>query len=107
MLSSTNSSITVIYKVVYLYNQHNLFYMCFTSHVSGGSVKRVFFLKMVDIPGFADPSKATDLNDVEDTRKKKSVKKSGGFQSMNLSFNVLKGITKRGYKQPTPIQRKV
>lgn len=34
-------------------------------------------------------------------------KKSGGFQSMALSFPVLKGILKRGYKIPTPIQRKV
>lgn len=25
---------------------------------------------------------------------------------MGLSFEVLKGITKRGYKLPTPIQRK-
>lgn len=25
---------------------------------------------------------------------------------MGLSFNVLKGITKRGYKIPTPVQRK-
>lgn len=33
-------------------------------------------------------------------------KKSGGFQSMGLSYEVVKGITKRGYKVPTPIQRK-
>lgn len=33
--------------------------------------------------------------------------KGGGFQSMGLSYPVLKGITKRGYKVPTPIQRKV
>ncbi|GAA28065.2 ATP-dependent RNA helicase DDX54/DBP10, partial [Clonorchis sinensis] len=33
-------------------------------------------------------------------------KKSGGFQVMGLSFSVFKGITKRGYKLPTPIQRK-
>ena len=33
--------------------------------------------------------------------------KSGGFQSMGLSYPVLKGILKRGYKIPTPIQRKV
>lgn len=25
---------------------------------------------------------------------------------MGLSFNILKGITKRGYKLPTPVQRK-
>ena len=40
----------------------------------------------------------------EQNRKKK---KSGGFQSMGFSNNVFKGITKRGYKVPTPIQRKV
>lgn len=33
--------------------------------------------------------------------------KSGGFQAMGLSYPVLKGILKRGYKVPTPIQRKV
>ena len=37
----------------------------------------------------------------------KSVKKkSGGFQSMCLNHHVLKGILRRGYKLPTPIQRK-
>ncbi|XP_077517553.1 ATP-dependent RNA helicase DDX54 [Amblyomma americanum] len=35
-----------------------------------------------------------------------SKKKSGGFQAMGLSHAILKGILKRGYKQPTPIQRK-
>ena len=33
-------------------------------------------------------------------------KKSGGFQSMGLSHAVFKGIFRRGYKIPTPIQRK-
>lgn len=33
-------------------------------------------------------------------------KKSGGFQSMGLSHAVLKGVLRRGYKVPTPIQRK-
>ncbi|KAG8190766.1 hypothetical protein JTE90_024892 [Oedothorax gibbosus] len=32
--------------------------------------------------------------------------KSGGFQSMNLSYPVLRAILKKGYKIPTPIQRK-
>ncbi|CAL1544843.1 unnamed protein product [Lymnaea stagnalis] len=36
----------------------------------------------------------------------KNKKKSGGFQSMGLSHAVLKGILRRGYKVPTPIQRK-
>uniref|UniRef100_A0A663EIU4 RNA helicase n=1 Tax=Aquila chrysaetos chrysaetos TaxID=223781 RepID=A0A663EIU4_AQUCH len=34
-------------------------------------------------------------------------KKSGGFQSMGLSYPVFKGVMKKGYKVPTPIQRKV
>ena len=33
-------------------------------------------------------------------------KKSGGFQSMGLSHAVFKGVFRRGYKVPTPIQRK-
>lgn len=57
-----------------------------------------------ELPGFED------VNDNEDEKagilKKKSSKKSGGFQSMELGHNVLKGIVKRGYKIPTPIQRK-
>ncbi|XP_066138738.1 ATP-dependent RNA helicase DDX54 [Euwallacea fornicatus] len=61
---------------------------------------------MVDVPGFADPNKTIEIVNETENVKKKSRKKSGGFQSMNLSFNVLKGIAKRGYKQPTPIQRK-
>ncbi|KAK0045679.1 ATP-dependent RNA helicase DDX54 [Biomphalaria pfeifferi] len=36
----------------------------------------------------------------------KNKKKSGGFQSMSLSHHVLKGVLRRGYKVPTPIQRK-
>lgn len=63
---------------------------------------------MLDLPGFPDPKTAEDLNnDPDDNFKKKNSKKTGGFQSMNLSFNVLKGVLKRGYKIPTPIQRKV
>ncbi|KAK2102641.1 ATP-dependent RNA helicase ddx54 [Saguinus oedipus] len=52
-------------------------------------------------------------SDVEpDTREmvraqNKKKKKSGGFQSMGLSYPVFKGIMKKGYKVPTPIQRKV
>lgn len=39
--------------------------------------------------------------------KNRKNKKSGGFQSMGLSYNVYRGIMKTGYKVPTPIQRKV
>lgn len=66
-------------------------------------------MKNDDLVGFADPNAAND--DDEDTEiasiKKNVSKKSGGFQSMALSFPMLKGILKRGYKIPTPIQRKV
>lgn len=41
---------------------------------------------------------------VSEHNKKK--RKSGGFQSMGLSFPVFKGIMKKGYRLPTPIQRK-
>ncbi|XP_063066262.1 ATP-dependent RNA helicase DDX54 [Engraulis encrasicolus] len=62
------------------------------------------------LPRFPAPSDA--LSDVEpDTRElvraqNKKQKKSGGFQSMGLSFPVFKGVMKKGYKVPTPIQRK-
>lgn len=36
----------------------------------------------------------------------KSGKKSGGFQSMGLNAALLKAITQKGFKVPTPIQRK-
>lgn len=59
-----------------------------------------------NLPGFEDVEKdETTETEVHENKKKK--KGSGGFQSMGLSFPVIKGITKRGYKLPTPIQRKV
>lgn len=36
----------------------------------------------------------------------KKHKKSGGFQSMGLSYPIYSGIIQKGYKIPTPIQRK-
>ncbi|XP_053730983.1 ATP-dependent RNA helicase DDX54 [Synchiropus splendidus] len=58
------------------------------------------------------PATSDCLSDVEpDTRElvraqNKKKKKSGGFQSMGLSYPVFKGVMKKGYKVPTPIQRK-
>ncbi|XP_026988774.1 ATP-dependent RNA helicase DDX54 [Tachysurus fulvidraco] len=58
------------------------------------------------------PTSADCLSDVEpDTREmvraqNKKKKKSGGFQSMGLSYPVYKGVMKKGYNVPTPIQRK-
>ncbi|XP_013383468.1 ATP-dependent RNA helicase DDX54 [Lingula anatina] len=40
------------------------------------------------------------------TEQNKKKRKSGGFQSMGLSYSVYKGVTRKGYKIPTPIQRK-
>ncbi|CAH8485542.1 unnamed protein product [Heterobilharzia americana] len=40
------------------------------------------------------------------TKANRKKKKSGGFQSMGLSAATFKGIMKKGYKLPTPIQRK-
>ncbi|XP_061368415.1 putative DEAD-box ATP-dependent RNA helicase 29 isoform X2 [Gastrolobium bilobum] len=40
------------------------------------------------------------------SRKDKKKPKSGGFESLGLSPNVFKGIKRKGYKVPTPIQRK-
>ncbi|XP_058014592.1 ATP-dependent RNA helicase DDX54 [Ahaetulla prasina] len=57
-------------------------------------------------------SKPDGASDIEpDTQEmvraqNKKKKKSGGFQSMGLSYPVFKGIMKKGYKIPTPIQRK-
>lgn len=41
-------------------------------------------------------------------RKQKEQKKSksGGFESLGLSPNVFRGIKRKGYRVPTPIQRK-
>jgi len=66
-------------------------------------------MKDDNLVGFTDLNTTSD-NDEENeiiAIKKSTSKKSGGFQSMALSFPVLKGILKRGYKIPTPIQRKV
>ncbi|XP_012271422.1 ATP-dependent RNA helicase DDX54 [Orussus abietinus] len=60
-----------------------------------------------EIAGFANYEEtATDDESEIAGSKKKASKKSGGFQAMGLSFPVMKGILKRGYKIPTPIQRK-
>ncbi|XP_043952179.1 ATP-dependent RNA helicase DDX54 [Gambusia affinis] len=82
---------------------------------SDGDFQLVAEIKDDDTPGRKLPHfpAASDCtSDVEpDTRElvraqNKKKKKSGGFQSMGLSFPVYKGVMKKGYKVPTPIQRK-
>ncbi|NXJ80251.1 DDX54 helicase, partial [Trogon melanurus] len=64
------------------------------------------------LPAFPTTEEEDDGADAEpDTRamvraQNQKKKKSGGFQSMGLSYPVFKGIMKKGYKVPTPIQRK-
>lgn len=62
-----------------------------------------------ELQGFGHPANHhdDDVNHGRFTKKQSGKKNSGGFQAMGLSFDVLKGITRRGYKIPTPIQRKV
>lgn len=60
---------------------------------------------MCDVPGFPQiEDSSTPSTGFQ--KKKKSKNGSGGFQSMNLSSALFNGIKKRGYKIPTPIQRK-
>ncbi|KAM4809827.1 ATP-dependent RNA helicase DDX54 [Rhinophrynus dorsalis] len=64
----------------------------------------------VHLPSFptADAGSDTELDTRQMVRaQNKKKKKSGGFQSMGLSYPVYKGVMKKGYKVPTPIQRKV
>ncbi|XP_074868920.1 ATP-dependent RNA helicase DDX54 isoform X1 [Carettochelys insculpta] len=61
------------------------------------------------LPAFPEPDGSSDVE--PDTREmvraqNKKKKKSGGFQSMGLSYPVFKGVMKKGYKVPTPIQRR-
>ena len=55
------------------------------------------------MPGFdlADASNSSEWKN-----KSKPAKAKGGFAAMGLSYPVIKGIEKRGYKLPTPVQRK-
>ncbi|KAI3633342.1 hypothetical protein MIR68_008289 [Amoeboaphelidium protococcarum] len=63
---------------------------------------------MSDYNDSASDNELSDAQAIEEysliaNRKKK---KSGGFQSMGLSHAIFQGIMKKGYKVPTPIQRK-
>lgn len=44
--------------------------------------------------------------DLKRREKHKKAAKSGGFESMGLSLNVFRGVKRKGYRVPTPIQRK-
>uniref|UniRef100_A0A8D0D3C2 ATP-dependent RNA helicase DDX54 n=1 Tax=Sander lucioperca TaxID=283035 RepID=A0A8D0D3C2_SANLU len=87
----------------------------YTANADSGDFELAAEVNDDDSPGRKLPRFPTTsdcLSDVEpDTRQlvraqNKKKKKSGGFQSMGLSYPVYKGIMKKGYKVPTPIQRK-
>lgn len=78
---------------------------CFYPFVSGLQMKSSETMDD-DVEGFSLPTENGD-EEGDFPRPKKTTQKGGGFQCLGLSFEVLKGIKKRGYKVPTPIQRKV
>ena len=51
-----------------------------------------------------DEAPTTNMATIMSQNRKK--KKSGGFQSMGLSSEVLRGVLTKGYRVPTPIQRR-
>ncbi|XP_035215565.1 ATP-dependent RNA helicase DDX54-like isoform X2 [Stegodyphus dumicola] len=53
-----------------------------------------------------DDDDKIDISSIIPQQNAKPKKKSGGFQSMGLSYPVLRAVLKKGYKVPTPIQRK-
>lgn len=59
-----------------------------------------------ELPGFSSIPASNDDDYDEGGKKSAKSKKGGGFQAMGLSAPILKGIQKRGYKIPTPIQRR-
>lgn len=61
------------------------------------------YLKATGVIGFDEAGNEETTTEHKTNKKQKS----GGFQQLGLSYPVLKGVMKRGYKVPTPIQRKV
>ncbi|XP_054158117.1 ATP-dependent RNA helicase DDX54-like [Oppia nitens] len=49
--------------------------------------------------------KANKSNNNNNNKMKKN-KKGGGFQAMGFGYSILKGVLRKGYRIPTPIQRK-
>ena len=63
-------------------------------------------LEGFDIPQTTQNDGTNDNTSVA-VKKKKPGGGGSGFQSMGLSMSVFKGIMKKGYQMPSPIQRKV
>merc|ERR550532_1750722 len=54
----------------------------------------------------SDEEESTGMDMATMLSQNRKKKKSGGFQSMGLSHEVLRGALVKGYRVPTPIQRK-
>ncbi|KAL2503649.1 putative DEAD-box ATP-dependent RNA helicase 29 [Abeliophyllum distichum] len=48
----------------------------------------------------------SSISELHKKQKQAKKSKSGGFESLGLSSNVFRGVKRKGYKVPTPIQRK-
>nr|XP_043610076.1 putative DEAD-box ATP-dependent RNA helicase 29 [Erigeron canadensis] len=48
----------------------------------------------------------SSVTELKKKEKKEKKAKGGGFESLNLSPNVFRGVKRKGYRVPTPIQRK-
>ncbi|KAI3512427.1 hypothetical protein L1887_19743 [Cichorium endivia] len=56
--------------------------------------------------GRGKPLLVSSVTELKKKEKKEKKAKSGGFESLNLSSNVFRGVKRKGYRIPTPIQRK-
>lgn len=56
--------------------------------------------------GFMDTKDSNPFKDIAAAEPQSSKKKAGSFQALGLIPPVLKGVLNKGYKVPTPIQRK-
>ncbi|XP_047334167.1 putative DEAD-box ATP-dependent RNA helicase 29 [Impatiens glandulifera] len=56
--------------------------------------------------GGAAPRWVSSKSELKRKEEKQKKAKSGGFESLGLSSNVFRGIKRKGYRVPTPIQRK-
>ncbi|XP_075218245.1 uncharacterized protein LOC142323038 isoform X1 [Lycorma delicatula] len=61
---------------------------------------------MAQIIGSSDNGFGDEESENDQFPNAKNLKKLGGFHTFGISLPLIKGIEKKGYKTPTPIQRK-
>ncbi|XP_075233205.1 uncharacterized protein LOC142331297 isoform X2 [Lycorma delicatula] len=62
---------------------------------------------MAQIIGSSDNGFGDEESENDQFPNAKNLKKLGGFHTFGISLPLIKGIEKKGYKTPTPIQRKL